>query len=114
MLTWYQVCLGVGWMFSVTVQVAPIRSFSKGLTGVHAWEISLEKFNYGSKFMVLVPILYAVETGFTKVSLILFYLKLSPQKRWKWSVYGALFLVVGYNTTIFSAVIFGCRPIQKH
>lgn len=64
--------------------------------------------------MVLVPILYAVETGFTKVSLILFYLKLSPQKRWKWSVYGAFFLVVGYNTAIFFAVIFGCRPIQKH
>ncbi|KAL6401698.1 hypothetical protein AUP68_15576 [Ilyonectria robusta] len=93
-------CLGVGWMFSVAVQVALIRSFSKSLMGVHAWEISLEKFNYGSNFMVLVPILYAVETGFTK--------------RWKWSVYSAFFLVVGYHTAIFFAVIFGCRPIQKH
>ncbi|KAH8655957.1 hypothetical protein BGZ61DRAFT_500366 [Ilyonectria robusta] len=93
-------CLGVGWMFSVAVQVALIRSFSKSLMGVHAWEMSLEKFNYGSNFMVLVPILYAVETGFTK--------------RWKWSVYSAFFLVVGYHTAIFFAVIFGCRPIQKH
>ncbi|KAH7166322.1 hypothetical protein EDB81DRAFT_640555 [Dactylonectria macrodidyma] len=112
------ICLGVGWMFSVTVQVTLIRKM-----GVHVWEISLEDLNYASKasllpstdiFMVMSPILYAIETGFTKVSLILFYLKLSPQKWWKWSVYGTFFFVAGYNVAIFFAVLFGCHPIPKH
>ncbi|KAK7417815.1 hypothetical protein QQX98_004289 [Neonectria punicea] len=89
-------------------------SFANALMGVHVWELSLKNFNYGSKFMVMTPILYAIETGFAKISLVLFYNKLSPQKWWKWSVYGTFFLIVGYNVAIFFAVIFGCRPLKKH
>lgn len=48
------------------------------------------------------------------MSLILFYRKLSPQRWWKWSVYFVLFLVAGYNISIFFAIIFGCRPFNKH
>ncbi|KAH7140116.1 hypothetical protein B0J13DRAFT_608564 [Dactylonectria estremocensis] len=121
------ICLGVGWIFSVAIQVTLIRSYAMARMGVHAWEISLEDLNYASKasllsltnfvgyrFMVMSPILYAVETGVTKVSLILFYLKLSPQKWWKWSVYGTFFFVAGYNVAIFFAVLFGCHPIPKY
>ncbi|KPM44632.1 hypothetical protein AK830_g1897 [Neonectria ditissima] len=108
------VCLIVGWMSSAAIQAALLRSFAKALMGVHVWEISLKDFNYGSKFMVMTPVLYAIETGFAKISLVLFYNKLSPQKWWKWSVCGTFILVVGYNVAIFFAVIFGCRPLQKH
>ncbi|KAM6512932.1 hypothetical protein FSOLCH5_010624 [Fusarium solani] len=48
------------------------------------------------------------------MSLILFYRKLSPQRWWKWSVYFVLFLVAGYNISIFFAIIFGCQPFNKH
>ncbi|KAK7424003.1 hypothetical protein QQZ08_008827 [Neonectria magnoliae] len=59
-------------------------SFSNALIGVHIWELSLKRFNYGSKFMAMTPILYAIETGFAKISLVLFYNKLSPQRWWRW------------------------------
>ncbi|KAJ3521660.1 hypothetical protein NM208_g13195 [Fusarium decemcellulare] len=107
-------CLVVAWLASIAVQAACLRSFALGLMGIHAWELSLDDYNTGSKFMVISPILYAVCTGGSKMSLVLFYRKLSPQRWWKWSVYFIFFLVAGYNVAIFFAVIFGCRPFKKH
>lgn len=63
--------------------------------------------------MVTSPILYAVCTGASKISLILFYQKLSPQRLWKWNVCFVLFLVAGYNISIFFTIIFGCQPFNK-
>lgn len=66
-----------------------------------------------SQLMVLTPILYAVCTAFSKMSLVIFYRKLSPQTWWKWCVYGAFFFVAAYNAAILLATIFGCRPFKK-
>ncbi|KAH7124762.1 hypothetical protein EDB81DRAFT_872415 [Dactylonectria macrodidyma] len=107
-------CLTLSWIFSIATQAILIRSFYNRLMGLHVWEMTLVQFDESSKIMVLTPILYAVETGFAKASLIVFYYKLSPQKLWKWSIYGVFFLVVGYNTAIFFAIIFACKPLQKN
>ncbi|RGP73804.1 hypothetical protein FSPOR_1498 [Fusarium sporotrichioides] len=82
-------------------------------TGVHTWEIPLAKFNTGNQLSFVVPILYAVCTAFSKMALALFYRKLSPQRWWRWSVYGVLFLVAGYNLTITLVILFGCVPFEK-
>ncbi|KAI8657306.1 hypothetical protein NCS57_01108600 [Fusarium keratoplasticum] len=107
-------CLMLAWLSSIAVQAVALRSYYLGLMGVHAWELSLDDYIFGSKFMVISPILYAICTGASKMSLILFYRKLSPQRWWKWSVYFVLFLVAGYNISIFFAIIFGCQPFNKH
>ncbi|KAF4983938.1 hypothetical protein FZEAL_763 [Fusarium zealandicum] len=107
-------CLVIAWLYSVGVQATSLYSYAMGLIGIHAWELSLEEYNYGGKLAVVAPILYAVCTGASKMSLVLFYRQLSPQRWWKWSVYGMFFLVAGYNTATFFAVIFGCRPFRKH
>ncbi|GKU00283.1 unnamed protein product [Fusarium langsethiae] len=82
-------------------------------TGVHTWEIPLAKFNTGNQLSFVVPILYAVCTAFSKMALALFYRKLSPQRWWRWSVYGVLFLVAGYNLAIMLVILFGCVPFEK-
>ncbi|KAJ4009366.1 hypothetical protein NW752_009668 [Fusarium irregulare] len=84
-----------------------------GETGVHAWEVSLDKLNTGNQLTFISPILYAVCTAFSKMTLALFYRKLSPQRWWRWSVYGVLFLVAGYNLAIMLVIIFGCVPFKK-
>lgn len=66
------------------------------------------------KFMVISPILCAVTTGFAKTSLALFYRTISPQKWWRLCSYGLLFLLAGYNSAIFFAILFGCRPVKRN
>ncbi|WXC63063.1 hypothetical protein SNK03_008879 [Fusarium graminearum] len=47
------------------------------------------------------------------MALALFYRKLSPERWWRWSVYGVLFLVAGYNLAIMLVILFGCAPFAK-
>lgn len=47
------------------------------------------------------------------MSILLYYFQLSPQKWWRWSVYGTGFVVSGYCIALFFAVIFACNPIAK-
>ncbi|KAH7209797.1 hypothetical protein DER44DRAFT_809455 [Fusarium oxysporum] len=88
-------------------------SFILGVTGVHAWELPLEKFNEGNQLTFISPILYAVCTACSKMALALFYRRLSPQRWWKWSVYSVFFLVAGYNLAILLVILFGCTPFKK-
>ncbi|KAF5619825.1 integral membrane protein PTH11 [Fusarium tjaetaba] len=96
-----------------TVQVVSLSSFILGVTGVHAWELPLEKFNEGNHLTFISPILYAVCTACSKMALALFYRGLSPQRWWKWSVYSVFFLVAGYNLAILLVVLFRCTPFKK-
>ncbi|CAM1508581.1 Fc.00g054290.m01.CDS01 [Cosmosporella sp. VM-42] len=51
---------------------------------------------------------------FAKLSLVLFYRRLSPQIWWKCCVHGVTFFVVGYNVVIFFVIIFACHPFKRH
>ncbi|EKJ70458.1 hypothetical protein FPSE_09452 [Fusarium pseudograminearum CS3096] len=106
-------CLIIGWIFSIGVQVVALQGFFLGITGVHTWEIPLAKFNTGNQLSFVIPILYAVCTAFSKMALALFYRKLSPERWWRWSVCGVLFLVAGYNLAIMLVILFGCAPFAK-
>ncbi|RGP71634.1 hypothetical protein FLONG3_7069 [Fusarium longipes] len=104
------------WVFSIGVQLVSLWTFVLGIAGVHAWEIPLTKYNIGNQMLKLTfisPLLYAVCTAFSKMALALFYRKLSPQRWWRWSVYGVFFLVAGYNVAIMLVILFGCTPFKK-
>ena len=52
-------------------------------------------------------------TGFAKLSILLFYRQLSPQRWWRWSVHTTSLVVVGYCIALLFAVLFACNPISK-
>ncbi|KAF4992244.1 hypothetical protein FGRMN_7274 [Fusarium graminum] len=106
-------CLVTAWIFSLGVQCVSLGSFIIGATGVHSWEMPIETLKDGNKLTFISPILYAVCTAFSKIALTLFYRRLSPQPWWRWSVYGVLLLVAGYNLAILLVIVFGCFPFEK-
>ncbi|KAF5665137.1 integral membrane protein PTH11 [Fusarium heterosporum] len=123
-------CLVTAWLFSLGVQCVSLSSFIIGATGVHSWEMPIKTLKDGNKVGYIPhkpwtlltispkltfnsPILYAVCTAFSKIALTLFYRRLSPQPWWRWSVYGVLFLVAGYNLAILLVIVFGCFPFEK-
>jgi hypothetical protein len=56
-------------------------------------------------------IMYATSLAFTKLSILLFYLRLSPHTWFRLSVWGLAATVVVYVTVYDLISIFGCRPI---
>jgi hypothetical protein len=51
--------------------------------------------------------------GFTKLSLLSFYLQLSPQKWWKTAVWIGIGIVAAATTVITIMLYFHCSPVEK-
>lgn len=49
--------------------------------------------------------------SFAKISLLVFYLQLSPQRWFRLSCWATLGLIIGYSVGIFFSLLFACSPI---
>ncbi|OLN86005.1 hypothetical protein CCHL11_10090 [Colletotrichum chlorophyti] len=88
--------------------------FAVGAGGVHGWEIPLEKFHVFMLDVFLAAPVYTLCGSFAKISLLIFYMRLSPQVWLKWAVWITLAVITGYSTCIFFALIFACSPIAMN
>ena len=61
----------------------------------------------------LLQILYKCTIGLTKTSILLLYLRIFPQKRFRCWVYGAMVFVIGYAFASIVATITQCHPIKR-
>lgn len=50
--------------------------------------------------------------SFAKVALLIFYLRLSPQTTFRYSIWATLAIIAGYTPAIFLALLFACRPVH--
>ncbi|KAJ3459936.1 hypothetical protein MRS44_016009 [Fusarium solani] len=108
------VLLILAWVTGVVQNGVLLSSWAIKTLGVHAWEMSLDQYNLFNKLMLVASIHFAVFIACSKLSLVLFYRHLSPQKWWKRCTYAVAVLIICYNTAILFAVVFTCNPIRKH
>lgn len=81
--------------------------------GTHGWEMPITKFMLFLKALYLLPILYnPVQCG-AKLSLLLLYRRLAPQKWFQVTIWVVAFFVVGSSIAIMFTTIFPCRPIES-
>ncbi|ORY68845.1 uncharacterized protein BCR38DRAFT_424486 [Pseudomassariella vexata] len=106
--------LVAAWITSIGTQAVLLHMFSVGVVGVHAWEISLDQYNFYSILILVAPVIYAPCSGFAKLTLLLFYRRISPQTWFQWSITTMICIVVGYTIVIFFSLIFACNPIAKN
>lgn len=52
--------------------------------------------------------------GFAKLSLLLFYRRLSPQQWLRWSVYAVMVFITAYSVALMFTLIFACKPLKKN
>lgn len=62
---------------------------------------------------MLAAIFYCAATGFTKVSVLVFYLRIFPSKTFHIAVWTIVFIAIGYNIASVLANVFACTPIAK-
>ncbi|RYP69772.1 hypothetical protein DL771_005881 [Monosporascus sp. 5C6A] len=120
-------------VLTVTKVVLNNKQSEHGL-GYHKWDILLDTFNIQYAVVRNIPLgavrarlcivtdnpfqyaiagtcVYALSVGFAKVSILLFYLRLSPQRWFHIVVYTLIGAVSCYSTVYLLLNIFPCRPI---
>ncbi|EME80791.1 uncharacterized protein MYCFIDRAFT_110181, partial [Pseudocercospora fijiensis CIRAD86] len=107
------VLLIVSWMMSLVVQITIVYLMAVNIIGAHIWDISLLDFNKIVRITAIDSVVYLIVMALAKFSILLFYLKLSREKWFTYSIYGVMALVVGFSSSLALALIFACTPLKK-
>lgn len=97
---------------SLVMQSTQTWSISLGGLGHHAWEMPIEVFEKHMLSSYIAAPVFITCNGLSKTSLLTFYLRISPQKWFKVTIWATMALVIGYTTTIAGLLLFGCKPIS--
>lgn len=80
--------------------------------GVDVWLVEPEVFSYALKLFYIDESFYLTVLVLTKISILFFYLRIFPQKKFRWTCYGVM-AWVGVSRVIFVFMqIFQCIPIE--
>ncbi|KAJ5488846.1 hypothetical protein N7539_003736 [Penicillium diatomitis] len=82
--------------------------------GKHMWDVPMSSVT--PKFLklnVIAAIIYCAATGFTKISVLIFYLRIFPSRNFHFAVWTIVFIAGGYSVASIMANIFSCNPIPK-
>ncbi|KAF4999555.1 hypothetical protein FDECE_11476 [Fusarium decemcellulare] len=101
----------LSYILAVATIALCLHMFATGAGGVHAWEISVDKFNSYLLDVYLAAFIYIVCGSLAKLALLVFYLRLSPQRWFKIANWASIVFIVGYTVGIFFACIFACKPV---
>ncbi|PVH68619.1 hypothetical protein DL98DRAFT_375249, partial [Cadophora sp. DSE1049] len=82
--------------------------------GVHLWNLPLTTFSpYYLRINLASTIIYCLSILFIKLSILLLYLRISPDRKFRTAVYSVIVVVVGYNLGSAFTNVFSCTPIAR-
>lgn len=86
-------------------------------TDRHIWDVPLTKFESTALMAWLSELAFLVSTCSTKVSVLLFFRRLTAgtySKRWRWATIAAIVFTICYFFAFLFALIFNCRPTEAY
>ncbi|KAK3320234.1 hypothetical protein B0T19DRAFT_446001 [Cercophora scortea] len=87
---------------------------TKNGVGIHIWDVPFTSFK---AFMKLGAIgsasSFSLSTLLTKISILLFYLRFSVDRAFRWAVYVVMLVVVGYTVPMGLGALYQCQPMEK-
>ncbi|KAE8139204.1 hypothetical protein BDV38DRAFT_270060 [Aspergillus pseudotamarii] len=82
--------------------------------GRHMWDVPADYLSpWFMKLNVIAAILYCAGTGFTKVSVLVFYMRIFPSRNFHRAVWAIVFIAAGYSVASVLANILSCTPVDK-
>ncbi|KAK6826211.1 hypothetical protein PG987_013705 [Apiospora arundinis] len=107
------ISLFLAWIISVGIQTILVYMFTVGILGVHMWEMPVNHYSFYKVMELVVAVTYAPCVGLAKLSLLLYYRRLSPQTWLGWVVVATMVIVVGCSLGTSFSLVFGCNPIAR-
>ena len=100
-------------MLSLVVQITIVQSMADQVIGTHIWDLSLADFVHLARLTTIDSVLYLVLMACCKISILLFYLKLSREKWFTYAIYATMGLVISFTTALTLALVFACTPLKR-
>ncbi|KAI9375464.1 hypothetical protein BJX61DRAFT_128299 [Aspergillus egyptiacus] len=110
---WDDHLMTVSFLCSCVLSAVTLEMLNWGLA-VHMWDVPVTKLSpMFMKLNLVAAIMYCAGTGFLKVSVLLFYLRIFPSRGFQAAVWTLVFIAAGYNVASVLANVFSCNPIAK-
>ncbi|KAK2667840.1 hypothetical protein RAB80_017031 [Fusarium oxysporum f. sp. vasinfectum] len=93
--------------------VATLASIAQRGMCSHSWEMSLENYQRYSLLSYIAAPIYMLCNGFTKLSLLTYYLRISPQRFFRIAVWISIGVVSVYTIVITLMMFLVCTPPRK-
>ncbi|KAF7536434.1 hypothetical protein G7054_g4577 [Neopestalotiopsis clavispora] len=98
-------------IFSIATIVATLIQTEYGL-GYHMWDILFSTFNiWYPVYNIISTGTYSLSIMFSKLSILFFYLRLSPARWFRWSTYILSLINIAYSLTYLFMNVVPCKPI---
>ncbi|KAJ1715169.1 hypothetical protein NYO67_2714 [Aspergillus flavus] len=82
--------------------------------GRHMWDVPAQYLSpWFMKLNVIAAIIYCAGTGFTKVSVLVFYMRIFPSRNFHRAVWSIVFIAAGYSVASVLANVLSCKPVDK-
>ncbi|KAL4882703.1 hypothetical protein BJY04DRAFT_206912 [Aspergillus karnatakaensis] len=112
-LHWDDFLMITAFLMSCVLSAVTLDMLKWGL-GVHGWDVPLTHLSpMFLKLNVVAAIFYCLGTGFLKVSVLLFYMRIFPSQTFHIAVWVLVFIAAGYNIASVLVNVFSCSPIAK-
>ncbi|KAM0269272.1 hypothetical protein ACHAQH_009778 [Verticillium albo-atrum] len=103
----------LAWVSSVATQAGMVHTVAMKALGCHMWEVPLETYKTSTLITYVTAGIFMLCNGFTKLSLLTFYLHLSPQRWWRIAVWTSIVIVALYTVIITVMLFVHCTPVSK-
>ncbi|POS73752.1 CFEM domain-containing protein [Diaporthe helianthi] len=100
-------CLPIFIVFEVVGRISGQLGF-----GVDVWMVEPDVFSYALKLFYIDESFYLTVLVLTKISVLFFYLRIFPQKKFRWACYGVMAWVGVSGLTFVFMQIFQCLPVE--
>ncbi|CAG9990171.1 unnamed protein product [Clonostachys byssicola] len=105
--------LFLAFVLSFVTMGLTLPTYAKKQAGLHGWELPIENLGEYVKIAYIQGPVYAACGCFAKLSLLTFYLRLSPQQWFIISTWTTIAFQIAYTIVLEGTLIFGCRPIAR-
>ncbi|KAB8226401.1 hypothetical protein BDV33DRAFT_226894 [Aspergillus novoparasiticus] len=100
-----QIC---AWIFAIL----SVINIKNGY-GVHVWDLHLDKITpFKKQYDLAEEDVYALGVWFVKTAILLFYLRLNPEKRFRQMTFAIMGFVAFYSLLSILIFTLGCNPVQ--
>ncbi|KAK8036192.1 hypothetical protein PG993_008806 [Apiospora rasikravindrae] len=104
----------LAWLSSIATQGYLLHLYQIKAVGVHAFEMSLEKYIVFSKVIFSAPLIYTITVGAAKGTLCLFYRRINPARSFQLGVWILFVICVGSSAAVFFSLLFACKPFRAN
>ncbi|KAK8065069.1 hypothetical protein PG997_011816 [Apiospora hydei] len=96
---------------AVIAFIMTLEQLNHGLS-YHKWDVLWDEYANGyALYAVIETCFYTLSVGFAKLSILCFYLQLSPEEWFRWSTVGLIGAVAVFSITYACVNLFPCQPV---